>query len=227
MPRISTSNLKIRAGDIDQNIQLVVFYTSDYGFYAAIPDELGDKFDQLTEDQMKEYNAARKYKTKYPQTDDPHQKVVKADTEGGVEVAMKKLVTFMLQLSMKKEAVIIIEFDGDIDTDHADDPNELPQVKLEFSATYCFKVSTATGKDRYYKYTEKPWGNEIETFRTEVYLNDWRENHVIIPDTKENRAFLEDLHKALKLLYTKMKEFTATSEDVLALISKQQKLLSL
>jgi hypothetical protein len=235
MAKISKKTERLRDGEIDQHIEFTVFYNSDIGFYAEVPGDYGENFDQLDDEQLKKLAGQKKYGRKYASADEPHKRIVVATTEDELVEAMKTMVLHLIKMTLAKVPVILIEFEDK--SEHADsmyqvvkrqrrgmgddyrDPNELPTVGLEFSATYCFQVSASGGKDRFYKYDE-------HKRRTEVHLG-WREKKTMIPDTPENRLFIEELHKALYTLVTKMREFTATPEDMLKLIDSRQKLLSL
>jgi hypothetical protein len=69
-------------------------------------------------------------------------------------------------------------------------------------------------------------GNPVYTYQNANYNNTISVNGaVIIPDTPENRAFLEEMYAKLDNLIQKLKDFFETSESVLNLIASNQKLL--
>lgn len=234
MAKISKKTVRLRDGEIDQHLEFTVLYNSEMGFWAEVPADYSENFDQLDEEQLSSFGGKKKYDRKYMSGDHPHKRIVTAGTEDNVVKAMQTLVLHLIKMTIAKVPVILIDFENR--SEYADpmykvikdtrgrrekpDPNELPAVGLEFSATYCFQVSASGGKDRFYKYDE-------HGRRSEVSQGNWREKHTIIPDTPANRQFIEDLHKALYTLTEKMKEFTDTSDGMIKLIDSRQKLLSL
>jgi hypothetical protein len=221
MPKISRESIRINADETDERFDFDIHYARDYGFYAEIPPGFNDVFDELNEEQLKKYSAARKYKYKY--NHGAHKRVVLCETEMGVADAMKKLVSGLLLLTIKKEAVIIVDFTDHTDTH--DNTNDFPAVGLELSIVYCHRV-TAGGKDpKYYKYSTSDWFGKDKTVRQQINVGGYRNQSTIIDDTPENRKFLEDIHGALDILVKKMAEFTGSSESMLKMIASRQKLL--
>lgn len=226
MPRISTKSLRIQEGDLDERIEIIVYYHTDWGFYAQIPEHLNEAFDQLNDKELKALKASRKYNRRHAMSTEPHKRIVSSPTEDGIVQAMEKLAKKLLTTQVEKIPVIIVTFENKTSEEEADRIN-LPNVGMVLEVTYCFQVSTGGSKPKYYTYEERDWMGEKETVRSEVSLNGWYEKNVVIPDTPDNRKFVEDLHAALKILVNKMVEFTATPENMLKLIDSRQKLLSL
>lgn len=233
MPRISTKHLKIRNGDIDESLEIQVNYSTDLGFYAEIPEKLTESFDQMDDDVIKRRNGYRKYNRKYATRNEPHKRVVTGTTEDGLVKNMTDMLTHLMKQTMVKEPVIIITFqsddrEGDRHKDKEElDPNNLEEIGLGFSAKYCHRVTTGTGKPKYYQYSEDEWQGRKRTIREEVHVDQhWNSDDRVIPDTPDNRAFLEDLHRALRALVGKMRAFTKTPESVQKMIQDRQKLLT-
>lgn len=229
MPKISNKAIRVKHDDLDESVNFTIYYNQESSFWAEIPANLNEKFDQLQKDDLVKLSAERAYKYKH-QHNGPYKRIVTSESEAGVVNAMTALVNQLLTLLIEKEPVIIVRFENNNQFERHHDPNpdqrELKKVGLALSATYCFKVSTGGTQAKYYKYDERDWFGEMKTTRTEVHIHS-RNEAIVIPDTPGNRQFIEDLHAALGALVKKLEEFTATSEDMLALISKQQKLLSL
>jgi hypothetical protein len=255
MPKIGNKRERIKEADIDEVLEFTAHYNSELGFYAQLPMKLIENFDALTDEELKQFSARRKYARKWSHSDEPHQRIVTASTEDKLVAAMKILVLHLLRLTLVKVPVIVVEFenqggreantfyntkepkrpgheDEDDDDDEDEDPDEkdfnvLPKVGLTFEVTYCFRVSTRGTKDKFYKYSNYDAFGDKREKREEVHVSSWRSNDIVIPDTPENRQFIEELHHALHLLVHKFKLFTATADDMLKVIEARQKLLTL
>lgn len=227
MPKISKKTLQIREGDINESFEFTVNYNSANGFYAEIPARFNEQFDQLDEDERKTLGVWKQYKHKYHQQGGEHKNLVSGESETAVVTNMRAVAVRLLTMALEKVPVIIVYFSNENDRHHNDTDMKLPKVGLHLSACYCFKVSTGPDSAKYYTYKEREWFGETRTDRSEVYVGRNRGDVTIIPDTPENRQFIEDLHKALALLVTKLEQFTGTSEAMLNMITNRQKLLSL
>jgi len=222
MPKISSQQVTVEIDGIRQAFGFQVLYDQDFRFYAAIPPAFEDQFDQLTKlDQIK-FSTAIKYQYKYERGNQT--RIVKSDTEDGLVESMKKLLSRLVSLTLTKEQVIIISFE-DESAYHTDeeDRNELPRIGLSLSATYCTRISSPGAEPQHWKIKQTRWMGEQRTIRSSVFAT---KNQIIIPDTPENRKFIEDLHGALGALLVKFKEFTASPESVLSFIAGSQKLLN-
>lgn len=233
MAKISNKTINIRHDDLDEVIEIQVFYSSGYGFWAQVPSSVVEAFDQLDkETDLPKWFGDRRYARKYSTQHEPHKRVVYGTSEDEVVSRMKALVTHLLGVTAVKEAVIIVTFEesdyeGDRKKDREDpDPSKLGEVSLTLSLQYCYRVTTSSGKEKFYVYTEQEWHGENETVRREIHTGNWRSKDIIIPDTADNRAFLEELHKALRILVKKMKQFTASPDDMLKMIQARQNLLN-
>lgn len=226
MPKISKKTLQIREGDLNENFEFTVNYNTANGFYAEIPAKLNEQFDQLEDQELKDLGAFKQYRYKYNRNGE-HKNLVSGESETAVVANMRKIAVRLLTMAMEKVPVIIVYFSNENDRHHNDTDMKLPKVGLHLSACYCFKVSTGPDSAKYYTYKEREWFGETRTDRSEVYVGRNRGDVTIIPDTPENRQFIEDLHKALALLVTKLEQFTGTSEAMLNMITNRQKLLSL
>lgn len=233
MAKISNKTMTIRNGDVDELIQYRTFYTAGYGFWAELPGTVAETFDQLDDKEREQLFGDKRYARKYAASNEPHKRVVYGDTEVELDTRMKAMVTHLLTLSVIKEPVIIITFDGD-DKEaerrkdrEPKDPNHLGEVSLSLELKYCHRVTTSTGTAKFYEYREQDWHGEKEIVRHSVHVNtNWRSDDRIIADTPENRQFLEQLHTALGTLVKKLKQFTATPEDIQKVIDARQKLLT-
>lgn len=223
MPKISTHSMWI---DIEGNRQLFsvqVFYDQDFKFYVIVPAEYHEGFDQLNEKDRVKFSTDIKYQYRWQRG--KQTRIVKADTEDGAVESMKKLLSRLVSLSITKEQVIMITFEDESHPDHYGNTygTDLPRVGLSLEATYCTKVSSPGADPKFYKYRQDTFRGETSTVRSEVGRH---AEDLVIPDTPENRKFIEDLHSALGVLLGKFKEFTATPESILDFIGKRQILLA-
>jgi len=228
MPKIKSDHVRIRKGDVDEMIDFQIFYRTGFGFYAQLPTTLEEAFDSLTEKEQQGLFLIKEYPRKWKLTG-PHKKLVYADTEDDLKKRMTKALEHLFSLTVKRDPVIVLWYENrnenDDDDDDQRDPNELKSVGLELKAKFCNRITTASGEPKYYSEYEAEWFGEMQKRRDEVYISR-HDPPVIIPDTPENRQFVQELHKAIKELVKKLESFTKTPASVLKAIESRQKLLS-
>lgn len=224
MPKISTNNsIKIETEKFKMSEQVDVHYNKEVHFYIQIPDKYSVQFDSI---ESIPYTC--KIGKFFGQGNDPRKKVVHGASEKEVLERAKEVFIKLASTSMEERNVIVVQLEthgiddlsrkrnwyGDIDR---------PNIGLELQMTYATEVSVLGQKPKYYKYANNYRFGEDVVDRHEV--NDgWRKNPVI-PDTPENRQFLENIHEALIKLTTTMKEYTETPEKILEMINSNQKLI--
>lgn len=218
MPKISNNKIGIQTKDIKKTYDVQIMYNQDNLFYAKIDPEFDALFDHAADETLKKFNAKGYNKGR------EFARIVTGDTEPTALSNVKKFYEHFLQETIQKRDVIIVFFKGDDKTyyhGHYYNSNH-PQIGMKFGLTYA--VETTSGDKKVYNQyiTHSQFGSP-ETTRKEINL--WNELVVIIDDTPENRTFLETLYNAFNDLNQKMKDFTGSSEKLLALIASKQPLL--
>lgn len=95
---------------------------------------------------------------------------------------------------------------------------EAELIKQEFKFVLAIETIAGEGKP-IYTHQNVGYTNTIDT-------NQYGDKSVIIDDTPENRAFLENIYDKLDNLIINLKKFFASSETVIELIASNQKLLN-
>lgn len=229
MPKISTHIEAIHHKDIKKSYEIVIWYNQDYLFYAKFNDEFLEALSHLTKEERDNLGISRFYKGKYPNTSDNPVYVVSNETELGCIKKMTEAIVFLLDKTISKRDVIIIFFDENERGMEMRNTNknskEFPRIGLGFGLTYA--VETTSGEKTIYSIYEDHTSimdEKITTIRKEISL--WRNEGVVIPDTKENRRHLEDIYNCLSVLISTLKEVTENKDVLLKFIESKVKLLN-
>ena len=233
MPKICKRYVKIQEGDVKYTFDFTIFYSSKLGFYTEVPPGFDAQFEMLTDEQLKEFSAKKEFKYKYAQSGE-HKKLVRGKSEDGVEMALKNLLTYLLTADVKREPVIIVEFEPGDKPDEVDEEdkdlktNELHKLSLTFGVKYCEKVQAANQAPRYFHETESRVWKTTHTHRNEIDVDGWNSDRLLImPDTPENRQFVEEMHGALGLLIEKLTQVTESRESMQKFIQSSVPILTL
>lgn len=230
MPKINNYFTRVESGDIEQSFNITIYYNNEDKFYAEIPEGFWESCEILSKKESDKLRIRKKNKYKY--SSGPYKFIVWSEKEDDAVAKMKIVLELMIKKTIKKEPVIVIEFDneGTFKSLHERWPGDpdLPKVGLAMRATYCHQLKSGAGEMKYFKYwkSKKIIDDGYETLRCEISVDN---NSTIIPDTPENRKFLEDLHMALTILADKLMQFagSGSSKKLLETIASTQKLLEL
>lgn len=226
MPKISNNSISIYHKEIRKDFSVVVMYNKDHFFYAKIPSEFDDIVNHLSDDQLKELFIVRNYKSRSDRfSQQNYTSVISADTEDECLARIKKCISALIDKAIKQRDVIIVFYNGEDRMNYNSHRynDEHQQIGLKFGLTYAIE-STVGDKKVYSTYTTYDSFGEDKTVRHEMSL--WNEAATIIPDTKENRAMLENLYTNLDKLNNQLKKFTGSEEVMLEFISSNIKLLN-
>jgi hypothetical protein len=221
MPKVSNQRVHIYTDEHDTFFNYSINYDSKtQSFYANIPAQFENAFKDLSDEQLEAFGGREK-RERGSWAQKP---VIMRATEDEVKTSMAKALKMFMTIDIKKEPVIVIFYANNNDQNGSE---SLPNIGLELKAEYCHRVTACGGLPKFWKYRESEFLDEMRTTRQEIDMEGWRnQKNVVIPDTPENRAFVEKLHKTLKILAEKLGKFTNSPEILLDAISKNQKLLS-
>ena len=220
MPKISQNQVTIYHSDLSKQFTIVVMYNSEFKFYSKIPSEFHDTVKHLSENQMKKLfmvSRSRKHNSEFSPA-------VCADSEDDCIIKTKTAYKFLMTMSIEKRDVIIVFYENrDVcsygDLEHN---KEHPQIGLRFGLTYA--VETTSGDKKVYNIYDKyeAFGEE-RIKRREIHI--WNQHCTVIPDSPENRIFLESLYEALKGLNQKITSISESEPKLLEFINSNQKML--
>jgi hypothetical protein len=214
--RLNHDNVSVLGYAIDVN------YSTEYLFYAQIPQQFDEVFDTLKKDELLPFRGHKKHKWKHGQG--PYTRIVKADSEDLLEKQMKAFIIFLLEKDIKKRDVILVYCDNDLDPSS---PQDLwPRIKLGFGIKYCEEISSGKNDPVYQRKFKREWFGKEEEVIEKMDVGSYKyRDCTIIDDTPENREALEGIYKAFKKLIEKLSDYTSTPEKILSLINSKQKLL--
>lgn len=220
MPKISNNTVNVYNHHIQKSFDVAINYNQQHAFYAQIETAFVEIADHMGDDELKDYKLERSYKTKYRQGS--YKWITAGSNKGEVLSQMKKFLEFATAKTLSHRNVIIVFFTGRDNMRYNNHRYNIehPQIGLKFGLTYAVETSV-TDKKVYSTYN----GNDHRGNPIRQELNLYGEASCIIPDTPENRETLESLYHNLNSLNERLKEFTATPEALLGLISSNQKLL--
>lgn len=222
MPKISKYGFRSNTTDIAKYFELDIQYSTPY-FYIDIPVEFMEAFKLFSKEQLTDCSGALYMKRGHYGESNRSGKV-SAITEKEVKENCDKAFKLLQENSVKKTEVIIITFEDKLFKGHYPQStynDEHQKIGLEFGLKYCTKVQLGD-KIVYNSYKTQDWRGKDEIVRTEISTHN---EDVIILDTPENRVFLESVYDKFHQLIILLGKHLNTPEDVLNMISSNQKLL--
>lgn len=225
MPKVSKYGFRLTTSDIAKYYEVDIMYSTDTLFYIDVPKDFLETFKLLSEDQLKECNA-KTYLKKGHYGNQNRSGKISGITESECKINCDKLFKLLQENSVIKSPVIIItlETNGALDYRHSNSHynTQHQKQKLVYALKYCTKVQLGD-KITYNEYYTETWSGKNEITRREISVDS---KNIVIPDTVENRLFLENTYELLFNLIDKMKNHFNNEDSVLELISSNQKLLS-
>lgn len=234
MPKISKKTLKVVANGLAFYQDIDIMYNGDHGFYAVVPEEYKAAFDLLYEDDRKVKKFFLSMASKgFSLT----KRIIAGSSEADLIERLKAFFEYCKTESATSRPVICVFFKAEKEERQDSDLKDLKFDDLEMSFGFCYAMEESLGgaKPHYnivYKEKRRHWmsddeKNDLRLMRQEVsFPYNWNKNdRLILDDTPENRAFLEELYRAYSTLRTKLAGFMKSKKSLLELIESKQKLL--
>jgi len=130
----------------------------------------------------------------------------------------KRLCRQSLDSMIEKSNVILVFYGSEKEQNNRPRETYFPKIGIEISFCYCQKKTVNGQNPNYYELVKDHWNPEKMNENSVSFP--WHMKPIELPDTPENRAWLEDLYKKLETLIGKMGEIMATPEDLQARIEK-------
>lgn len=219
MPKISKENIRVDTKDTNHTFEITVNYNKDHHFYATLPDEVIDSFNAMNDTERKKIGGFTFYKPgeRHGGTGRP---AISSATHEKLIQDMKKAIATLFEVSLIKRQVIVIDFNSERGYSRSGGYTHEP-TGFSLGLTYCTEVRVGAKDPKFYKYDKDYWN---EDRKTEVYISS-RKDAAIIDDTPENRKFLEDIYKAVKILGSKLQKYTKNDKSIMELITSNTILL--
>jgi hypothetical protein len=220
MPKIAKGSTSVNIGGKQRYFQYEINYSTNIGaFYAVIPGDLEAPFALLTDEEKKELHATELSRYKYKSSG----RIGFGVTGPSVDEVTRRINTLIDRLvksSIQRRSVILVWYDGELSTQHANVKNTFPNVKVALKFMYAQEATIEGGKPGYYQIYGTDWESRIDMgYR-------WEENTIVLPDTKHNREYLEKLYDALDNLRLRLDGIMDNSVSLSNAISSNIKLLS-
>lgn len=219
MPKISSNkSIRIETEKFKGHKVVDVHYNKEWRFYVQIPDEYTSQFDSI--EKIPHTGRIGRW---FGQGNDPRKKIVHGQSEEEVLERAKEVFTLLAATGLEERNVILVKYVSYNENDGRHSDYDHVDVGLELALCYAVEVTTPGQKPKYYKYQEYGYGEEKEMRKREVNTG-WSKD-IAIPDTPDNREFLERIHAATRKLADEMTKYTETPEKLLELIQSNQKLI--
>lgn len=225
MPVVNKGFIEFSAQGVRQHLSYEIEYLSGVGFFILIPEKYIQNLDYLTEAQKAEYHVehVRVKIKKYAHSP----LAVITENEQRLRYIFLQLITLLSNISIKSRPVILVWFKA-LEIDRFDTPTRYEYQWQPRGCTlglkYCLEQEL-DGKKVMVTESKRSTG-EVIGYSSISMPGNPSEWPVVLDDTPENRAFLEDLHRKLVALSTKLSELTGTQEQLLEFIQSNVKLLS-
>lgn len=205
MPKVSKYTFRIN----HEFHQVDIWYSSNDGFYAKIPDQFVKVSASLDGDIAKQLRIRWKRKTERDYENGDW--IVHAITEVDCKEKFSSAIQFLTSKSVVKTKVILIQFKADRQSFSL--PNNT-DFSVSCGLCFCFATEIIIGDSKTY---ESEFGRQIS-----FWSND---NITIIPDTEDYRLKLNKLLTALKGINTSLSELLSSSDNLIQQLDSGQKLL--
>lgn len=219
MPKICKFDVQIETDKTRAFFNAELYYSNEEGFYTKIPEPLHEAFDRMTPELtytrgafVKE-RAGKKIRGVWGKTDEEARKNART------------LFGLLLHDAITERNVIVLFFsDRTVNFNHHIYDKQYPAIGLQMGLTYCTEITLSGDTPKYFRYREYNGLRGIVTEKSQIHIT--THGTTIIPDTEENRAFVESIYSALAGLSAKLKEYTGTTEALLGFIASKQNLLT-
>lgn len=222
MPKVANKRIIFYHKD-RQHVHLVsVMFNQYVDFFIRIPDALLITLKAMTQIDG-EKTGARYINPKDGGEYGNREWVVTGETLGRLVDNAENVFAKLVEVGIKEDNVIVISHTlnqanhGNIDTWLAD-----REIKL--GAELCKRI-VAGDSTKYFAEYYKEFLGENRAYRREVTMG-WNENATVLPDTKENREFIKQIHDALGVLSDKIQSIIKDENTIKKFIESKQKLLS-
>lgn len=229
MPKVSKYGVRVSTPDMDKYLEFDVIYNSNDLFFIKVPSSYMEVFKLLSEEELKSCNS-RLYLKKGHYGEENRSGKVCGKTEDEVKLNCSALFKLLNDKSVIKTDVIIVNFKKDSSDRHYSHKSsyfndEHQKIGMSIGLKYCTKVQLG---DKVTYNTYQPGyvfreGDAPYITRTEVFIDS---EDVIIPDTAQNRIFLESMYIKFKSLVETIESHLSTPEAIVNLIESNQKLLA-
>jgi hypothetical protein len=216
MPKIRTHEVVYTITPNRHRANVAIMYDVNVKlFYVAIPDDFNDCITSMP-DALKE-----KYNIKYVRgIRGIYGEAIIHEQESELITGLEGLFHYCGNAIKSVRNVIIVYSNSQSHSDTEKWRNMgCNRERFKLKQDFCFDLAVET------KVGE---GKAIYTYQGVTYTNTigYNEKSIIIDDTPENRAFLEDVYSRFDTLIVNLKNFFSSSETVLQLITSNQKLLN-
>lgn len=216
MPKIRTYTVTYTISPNRHSMDVNIMYdTGRKQFYVLIPDSFDDAISSMPDELKEKHNikAATGFRGVYGLA-------IIHQQEDELINGLEDLFYYCGNAIKQIRNVIIVSSKGKANADSKGWSNmgcNKERFILEQRFSFVLAIETKVGK-----------GNPIYTYQGVTYTNTigYSDSTIVIDDTPENRAFLEDVYNKLDNLITNLSKFFESSETVLQLISSNQKLLA-
>ena len=220
MAKINKYTWKIQGENINsKEFDVVIEYRTDLGFYVKLPEDFKETIHTLGVDGRIKYEI-----TLISRGRDQGTYIICNPTEYGCIELGKSIFRKLLDLTIIETSVIIVDFKNGYEKSHYN--KAFPHIGLTFELHYVVEKKCGNTAKYYYKNNEKHYlSGQMEITYSELRLESHKRNkYKILPDTSENRIYLEDLYNRLSEFVQKV-EAVVTTNQLLLNIENHVKLL--
>ena len=213
MSKIRTQSIRLETGrSVDHQYISIEIWYSDEEFYSPLKEEQQRKYEGFDTEVLKKFNLRE-----HPIKRGKNVIVLSDKTEAALITKIKKFYEKELKDTTTSRDVIIVHFNSPTTHygGHAYN-EEHPQIGLQFGLTYATEFVIGT---------EKSYSSKAKAGYGHGKFRIWDSDMTILDDTKENRAWLEQLYMALQNVETALTTITENNKTLQEFISSGQKLL--
>jgi rRNA-processing protein FCF1 len=221
MPKIRTYTVTYTVSPNRHSMDVNIMYdTGAKVFYVAIPNSFKNAINTLPAESKEKWNINNAIALR-----GVNGLAIIHKNESELIEGLEDLFYYCGNAIKQVRNVIIVTSDSKSNSDSKEWDNmgcniERFKLKQEFSFVLAIETKVGEGKP-IYTYQGVTYTNTIST-----YSGTHGGRSIIIDDTPENRAFLEDVYSKFDSLIVNLKKFFESSDTILELIASNQKLLN-
>lgn len=218
MPKIRTIDVKYMADDNEHVMPVNMMYDTGMKiFYIVAPEAFKEAIRTMSDELKEQYHVNSGQGLR-----GVHGWVISHESESVITNELRFLFHYCGNAIKKVRNVIVVWCKGQSNEDTQNwntVGSNKQRLELKQSFKFVYGVETKIGDgDAVYTYQNITYSNTIT-------VRGYNESAVIIDDTPENRAFLENVYDKLDNLILNLQKFFDSPESVLQLIQSNQKLL--